>query len=116
MQIIENYNFGNIRINDKTYSNDVIIFPEEVLPWWRKEGHNLNIEDLQKVIKRKPNLDILIIGTGYNGLMKVHQNLITQMEKIGIKIIARKSRDAVNEYNKLVKGNQKVVAALHLTC
>ena len=115
MQIIENYNFGNIRINDKTYSNDVIIFPEEVFPnWWRKEGHNLNIEDLEKVIKRKP--DILIIGTGYNGLMKVHQNLISQMEKIGIKIIARKSRDAVNEYNTLVKGNQKVAAALHLTC
>lgn len=115
MQIIENYNFGNIRINDKTYSNDVIIFPEEVFPnWWRKEGHNLNIEDLEKVIKRKP--DILIIGTGYNGLMKVHQNLISQMEKIGIKIIAMKSRDAVNEYNALVKGNQKVAAVLHLTC
>ena len=115
MHIIENYNFGSIKINEKTYSNDLIIFPEEVLPnWWRKEGHNLNIEDLQSVIQRKP--DILIIGTGYNGLMKVHPNLITQIEKIGIKTIARKSRDAVNEYNSLVNGNQKVAAALHLTC
>ena len=78
MQIIENYNFGNIRINDKTYSNDVIIFPEEVLPnWWRQEGHKIHMEDLQEVVKRKP--EFLIIGTGYNGVMRVSKNLITQL-------------------------------------
>lgn len=115
MQIIEKYSFGNIRINGNSYSNDVIIFPEEVLPsWWRKEGHNLHMEDLQEVIKRTP--DYLIIGTGYNGLMKVPQNLIIQLEEMGIKTIVKKSGDAVKEYNKLAKEKKRVAAGLHLTC
>ncbi|MHA2246980.1 MAG: Mth938-like domain-containing protein [Candidatus Hodarchaeales archaeon] len=115
MQIIKNYSFGSIRINQNSYSNDVIIFPEEVLPnWWRKEGHNLHLEDLEEILQRKP--DILIIGTGYNGIMKVNKNLIIQLEKMGMNILVKKSRNAVNDYNKLVKGNQKIAAALHLTC
>ncbi|MFX0124156.1 MAG: Mth938-like domain-containing protein [Candidatus Hodarchaeota archaeon] len=115
MQIIESYGFGNIRISSKSFSNDVIIFPEEVLPnWWRKEGHNLHMDDLQEVIKRKP--EFLIIGTGYNGVMRVSKNLITQLEEIGIKTSVMKSGDAVKAYNKLVTEKKKVAAGLHLTC
>lgn len=115
MQIIEHYSFGNITINGKSFSNDVIIFPEEVFPnWWRKEGHSLHLEDLQEVIKWKP--EFLIIGTGYNGVMKVSKTLITQLEELGVKTRVMKSGDAVNEYNKLVKEKKRVVAGLHLTC
>lgn len=115
MQIIENYSFGSIKINRKSFSNDIIIFPEEVLPnWWRKQGHNLHMEDLQEVIKRKP--DILIIGTGYNGAMRVPANLITELEEKGIKVIVKRSREAVNEYNTRAKERKRVAAVLHLTC
>ena len=115
MQIIEQYSFGQIRINGKSFSNDVIIFPEEVVPsWWRIEGHNLHMEDLDEVIKRKP--EILIIGTGYNGVMRVPQALINQLEELGIKTTVMKSTDAVKEYNKLVKEKKKIAAGLHLTC
>lgn len=115
MQIIEQYSFGKIQINGKFYSKDVIIFPEEVISsWWRKEGHNLHMEDLQEVIKRKP--EILIIGTGYNGVMRVKEDLISQLEDLGIKTTALKSGDAVKEYNKLVKEKKKVAAVFHLTC
>ena len=115
MQIIEKYSFGNIQIGSKSFSNDVIIFPEEVLAnWWRKEGHNLQMEDLQEVVKRKP--EYLIIGTGYNGIMRVSKNLITQLEEMGIKTSVMKSEDAVKAYNKLVREKKKVAAGLHLTC
>jgi hypothetical protein len=115
MQIIERYSFGKIRISGKSFSNDVIIFPEEVVPsWWRKEGHSLHMEDLEEVIKRKPK--ILIIGTGYNGVMRVPQALISQLEEMGIRMIVMKSTDAVKEYNKLVKEKKKVAVGLHLTC
>ncbi|MFX1283147.1 MAG: Mth938-like domain-containing protein [Promethearchaeota archaeon] len=115
MQIIKNYTFGTIQINNKSFSNDVIIFPEEVLPnWWRIKGHLLHLEDLQEIIKRKPK--VLIIGTGYNGVMKVPMNLTSHLEKLGIKTIVKNSREAVNEYNTLVKRNENVAAALHLTC
>ena len=115
MQIIEQYSFGSIQINGRSFSQDVIIFPEEVIPsWWRKEGHNLHLDDLEEVIKRKP--EELIIGTGYNGIMKVSKVVISQLEKLGIKTTVMKSGDAVKEYNKLVKEEKKVAAGLHLTC
>jgi hypothetical protein len=40
--MIDNYEFGSITINGKTYNNDVIIRAEEFLndKWWRKEGHD----------------------------------------------------------------------------
>lgn len=115
MQIIEKYTFGNVQINGKSFSQDVIIFPEEVIPsWWRKEGHNLHMEDLEEVIKRKP--EQLIIGTGYNGVMRVSKDVISQLEKLSIKTTVMKSGDAVKEYNKLVKEEKEVAAGLHLTC
>jgi hypothetical protein len=115
MQIIEQYSFGKIRISGKSFSQDVIIFPEEVVPsWWRKEGHSLHMEDLEEVVKRKP--EILIIGTGYNGIMKVPQALISQLDELGIKTTVMKSTEAVREYNKLVKEKKKVAVGLHLTC
>ncbi|MFW9905333.1 MAG: Mth938-like domain-containing protein [Candidatus Thorarchaeota archaeon] len=115
MQIIEQYSFGKIRISGKSFSNDVIIFPDEVIPsWWRKEGHNLHMEDLDDVIERKPEL--LIIGTGFNGVMRVSQDLINQLEELGINTTVMKSTDAVKEYNKLIKEKKRIAAGLHLTC
>jgi hypothetical protein len=115
MQVIEQYSFGNITIKGKTYSNDLILLPDEIFPsWWRKEGHNLHLEDLKEVLNRK--LDVLIIGTGYNGIMKVNQDLTSQLENMGLNIIVEKSREAVNKYNALLKEGRKVALAIHLTC
>ena len=39
---IDRYAFGNIVIDGKAYTKDVIIFPDRVYsPWWRKDGHFL---------------------------------------------------------------------------
>lgn len=41
---IENYNFGEIKIDGKTYTSDVIIYKDKVEDsWWRKEGHNFSL-------------------------------------------------------------------------
>ena len=67
---VEQYSFGNITIDGQTYTYDVIIYPERVdSSWWRKQGHNLQIEDLAGVIKAEPG--VVIIGTGFFGVMKV---------------------------------------------
>ena len=43
---IDSYSFGRIVINGKTYTSDVIIFPDKVdASWWRKEGHLLQLAD-----------------------------------------------------------------------
>ena len=115
MNLVEDYSFGRIKVSGKTYFRDLIIFPDEILEnWWRKEGHNLCIEDLKEVLKRKP--EILIIGTGYAGVMKVPREVINELEARGIKVIVKKTKEACEEFNKLVKEGKKVAAALHLTC
>lgn len=110
---VDSYSFGKIVIEGKAYGKDVIIFEDRVFsPWWRKEGHLLHMEDLDEVIKERP--DTLIIGTGYMGVMKTPQALIKELEKLGINVIVERSTKAVENYNKNAK--KGVVAAIHLTC
>ena len=118
---IKHYSFGNITIDGKGYTSDVIIYPDRVdSSWWRKEGHNLQIEDLGDVVKAKP--DILVIGTGASGVMEVPKETVTYLESKGIKVYAVRTGEAVDLFNKLQSKSggggkaEVVVAALHLTC
>ena len=111
---IEHYSFGNITIDGKGYTSDVIIYRERVdSSWWRKEGHNLHLEDLKDIVEAKP--DILVIGTGAYGVMRVSKEIVAHLESKGIKVHALKTGDAVDLFNKLQKDNL-VIGALHLTC
>ena len=111
---IEHYSFGKIIIDGKSYTSDVIIYPDRVsASWWRKEGHNLDIADLTDVIKAKP--DVLVVGTGYSGAMRVPQETLTHLESKGITVKVSRSSEAVELFNTLQTG-KNVVAALHLTC
>ena len=111
---IEHYSFGKIIINGKSYTSDVIIYPNRVsASWWRKEGHNLDIADLTDVIKEKP--DVLVVGTGYSGAMKVPQETLTHLESKGITVKVSRSSEAVELFNTL-QTDKNVIAALHLTC
>ncbi|RLE12747.1 hypothetical protein DRJ04_05605 [Candidatus Aerophobetes bacterium] len=114
--MIERYTFGQITIRGKTYTSDVIIHPDERVDdnWWRKEGHLLLPEDLEEVVKEKP--DILIVGTGNSGLMEVPASTKKWIESKGIKLIACPTKEACNIYNQLYKSGSRVTAAFHLTC
>jgi hypothetical protein len=114
--MIENYSFGKILINGKEYISDLIIFKDYIHDnWWRKESHKLCIDDIKEIISKKP--DILIIGTGFFGLMKVPEELIENIKSLGVgQVIIKKAGDACTEYNKLYKKNNNIIAAFHLTC
>jgi hypothetical protein len=111
---IEHYSFGRITIDGKTYTSDVIIYPGRVdSSWWRKEGHYLQVVDLVDVINAKP--EVLIIGTGYSGVMMVPKETVSHLESKGIEVHVARSEKAVEMFNKLQK-EKLVIAALHLTC
>ena len=47
---VDDYSFGRIVINGKTYRNDVIVSKDWIKPnWWRKEGHSVCLEDIKDV-------------------------------------------------------------------
>ena len=112
--MIESYSFGDIEIDGDRYTNDVKIFPDHIEDnWWREEGHSLHPEDIEDVIEESP--EVLIVGTGAYGRMKVPEETRDYIESNGIDLITEKSGSAWETYNKLCK-KKEVVAALHLTC
>ncbi|MEW6379799.1 MAG: MTH938/NDUFAF3 family protein [bacterium] len=111
---IEDYTFGSIVIDGVRYDSDLKIFPDRVIsPWWRKEGHVLSLEDIEDALESRP--DILIVGTGYAGCMRVPDGLRRQVADQGIILIVEDTVNAWKTCNKL-SAIRKVVAALHLTC
>ena len=114
MNIIDSYHFGQIVISGKKYSSDVIVFPDRVQgSWYRSKGHELSLEDITEIITENP--DVLIVGTGASGLVRVLPEVKKEVEARDIKLIVELTSEACDIYNQLSR-LQRVVAALHLTC
>ncbi len=116
--MIEHYEFGKIIINRKIYTSDIIICKDKVIAnWWRKEGHNLCLDDIKDVVeKTKPKF--LIIGCGANSVMNVSEEVKTYCSQNKIELYILNTYDAVSLYNKFVKENKhlETVFCCHLTC
>ncbi len=113
--MIDDYGFGNIRIEGKSYTSDVKIIDGKVKPnWWRKEGHRLFPEDIEDVLEAKP--EVLVVGTGAYGVMKVSPQTKNSLQEKGIELIEAKSEKACHTYNELLKAGKRVAFACHLTC
>jgi len=119
---IEEYKFGSITIDGKTYEYDVEVrWTGEVLKWWRGESHVVDAEDVKRVMEQNPEL--IIIGTGEAGLVKITDKAKTEILSKGIGLIIDKTEEAVKTFN-IQKGEseeeegkqKKVIGLFHLTC
>ena len=112
---IDSYQFGKIVIDGKTYDSDCLIFGDSIdTNWWRRQGHVLDPEDLQRVIEARPA--ILVVGCGSPGLMKVSKDTDSTLQREGIELITLDTHKAVTKFNELAQKGENVAAALHLTC
>ena len=112
--IIESYRFGQIVVDGKSYTSDVIIHPDRVeANWWRKRGHRLAPEDLEGVVQSEART--LVIGIGARGLMRVPQDTLDFLNGRGFEVIVEKTGEAWRTYNRLSERGE-VIAALHLSC
>ncbi|MEE9488399.1 MAG: MTH938/NDUFAF3 family protein [Candidatus Brocadiales bacterium] len=112
---IDSSSFGSIRIDERDYSSDVIICPDRVnSSWWRREGHRLQEEDVREALLASPQ--VLIVGTGQDGCMKIDPQLEALLEQKGIELFAALTPEACRLHNDMEKGGKTVVTALHLTC
>ena len=98
--MIESYSFGRMKIDGATYTSDLIIFPDHVKSdWWRINGHELHIEDLEAVFKMKP--EILVVGTGKVGLVNILPETEKRLKAEGVKRIVEKTGKACKTYKEL---------------
>lgn len=114
--MIQEYGFGRMVINGKTYEQDVIITQDKVIPdWWREKGHQLQLEDLKEILEdHEP--EILVVGKGQFGMMTIGRDITDYLHKKNISLQHKKTGKAVQIFNKLYHEGRNVIGAFHLTC
>lgn len=111
---IESFTFGRITIAGETYTHDVVVYPDRVeRSWVREEEHRPQIREFENIVKSEP--EILIIGTGYAGVLSVPDQIRNYLTSKGIEVRVEKTKRAIEMFNEL-RSKEKVVAALHITC
>ena len=111
--MIENYHFGSITIDGKTYNYDVEICSDnKVLVWQRKESHFVDVGDIKRAFDEKP--EIIIIGAGDSGVAKVSEKVKQEIQRKDIKLVIKPTPEAVEIFNELK--DKKAVGFFHLTC
>ena len=110
---IDAYEFGRIVVGGQAYTADVILLPTGIRAnWWRDEGHVLKPRDLDAVMEARP--DVLVVGTGASGAMRVTNETMTYLQQAGIDAVCLPTTQAVTAYNEEVERGEAVAAALHL--
>ena len=111
---IEDYRFGQMVVDGKPHTRDLVLLPNRVMAnWRRKEGHRLAVADIQVVIDAAP--EIAVIGTGAYGRMRVPQKTRRALRAAGIDLRVARTGNAWGVYNDL-RERHATAGAFHLTC
>ena len=115
MAEIISYKFGEIEVDGQKYHGDIKIVSGSVISnWWRLEGHVLALSDIEEVLADPPQ--VLVVGMGLPGFMKVNGELRKRLASIGTSLIEEPTPKAVATFNDLLKSGGKIAGAFHLTC
>ena len=77
-------------------------------------SHKIGDWEIEKLFSGSP--EIILIGTGWDGVLEVHDKIIKQADKLNIKLEILKSEEAISKYNELAKDRKRVNALIHTTC
>lgn len=112
---IEKTGFGWIIIDGKRYEQDVLILANgEILNRYENftgNNHEFSIQEAKKLLNPKP--EVIVVGTGQGGVLKVKEETIEFLKKEKIKLIALPTPKAIEIFNKLKETKS---ALFHLTC
>ena len=112
---IESYAFGNIVIDGRRYTSDLIIYPDGKIVdgWWRQSGHRMTADDIADLIAAGP--EVIVVGTGASGMLKPAPGIDTFLADRGIRLVAAPCRRAIDHFNAL-SPSDVIGACFHLTC
>ena len=113
--MITDFSFGRIVANGQTYTNDIKIVRDTLVPdWWRKNGHRVEIEDVQDALDTE--LEVLVIGKGQPGYMQAAHTLRQHLAERNITLIEAPTARAIETFNRLYKEGKKVCGGFHVGC
>lgn len=113
----ENFAFGSVQIDGKTYNHDVVLDRGVIRKRDKKASRPLRSlyghtplslsEEIPWDCRR------LVVGTGAQGALPLVPELRAEAEKRGVELVALPTADAIALLGKRPKGTN---AVLHLTC
>jgi hypothetical protein len=112
--------WGKIAVNNQKY-HDILIYDDTVeereydkLKGFYGTGHKIGDWEIKKLLSNNP--EVIVVGTGWMGIVEVPEKLKAEVEKRKIILKQLKSPNAVKEYNKLIAEGKKVNVLIHSTC
>ena len=110
--------FGKIKVDGKEF-HDPIILPSgktiereyEKIKEKYGTSHVIDEEEIEILIKEKP--EIIVIGTGFDGMAKLTEEAKKKISEKGIKLIEEKTPDAIETFSSL---KNKKAGIFHSTC
>ena len=109
---IDSSYFGNIIIDGKKFDHDVQVDSSGNIIK-RPGSHLITRRDVQDLLLKEP--DVIVIGTGTAGMMKVEPSAEIEARMNNVELVAKITPDAIREFNKHAK-RRKVAAIIHVTC
>ena len=115
MVIINSTRFGSITVDGKIYDRDdnyIVFWDGEIIGLHTAERHTFGKPELDMILKKNP--EIIIVGTGDSGYLKVSEKVRSLCQERGIKLVEMVSREAVTRFNQNL--DKRVVGFIHVTC
>ena len=110
--------FGEIEIEDRRYTSDVVIEAGRVEKRHKKPSKRYRDEFGHTPLSAEERIpcgdDRLIVGTGADGRLPILPAVEAQAEKRGIKIVAAPTKDALRLLRDM--DARRVFAIIHVTC
>ena len=120
---IDGTEFGSITIDGKRYDHDVVIFLQKIEKRKKKiskkkygSGHEFCKEEMEEYLKTVDNIDIVVVGTGQNGVLHLLDETRKMLEDKGIEVIDCEKPEAIKDFNQRIKTQENMVGIFHVTC
>jgi hypothetical protein len=119
---IERFEWGRFEINGQVHAadgmgvgKDICIVGGEVRAWAERVGHRLTPKMVKPALR--PDVEILVIGNGVNGAIKVTGKTRQAIAAAGIDaLMIEKTPRACEIYNQLARQGKAVALLAHGTC
>ncbi|MFH1450651.1 MAG: MTH938/NDUFAF3 family protein [archaeon] len=109
--VINGSSFGTIIIDEKVYTNHVIVYSDGEIKKANIRHESLTVDFVKPFLK--PGIELVIIATGTSGCLHLYEGLKDFLKEKNIELFTGLTPAACEKFNKTKK---KTVAFLHLTC
>src|SRR3989344_8006502 len=107
---IQEFKLGSFFVDSKHFIGNIKIADNKIRYWDRPDDYTLEMDEIESVLKLSPN--VIIIGTGAGGLLKVSDAIKQRILRNNIEIVIDKTQNVINLINSLSKEKKKFAAIL----